>query len=239
MTFPGFPGGRLAQTPLPNLLFSELIPRIDDLGELKTTLHVLWLLSRKTGSPRYVTLQELVGDNTLARSLNGLAATPQEAVEASLSKAVARGTLLHLLSESGADHIYLLNSPQGRRAAEKAALGELQLTVETLRIEPATPSERPNIFVLYEQNIGLLQPMIAEELEEAERTYSQEWIEDAFRIAIENNVRNWKYIRRILERWAAEGRGDGDTTQSRLRGGDKSRDRTWYTEEEARKYIQR
>ena len=228
MSFPGFPAGRLAQTPLPNLLFSELVPQIDDLGELKTTLHVLWLLSRKTGSPRYVTLQELAGDSTLARSLSGLAASPGEALEASLRKAVARGTLLHLLSERGQDHIYLLNSPQGRRAAEKAELGELQIATETLHIEPASPSERPNIFVLYEQNIGLLQPMIAQELEEAERIYSPEWIEDAFRIAIENNVRNWKYIRRILERWAAAGRG-----------GDKSRDRTWYTEEEARKYIQR
>jgi len=228
MTFPGFPGGRLAQTPLPNLLFSELIPQIDDLGELKTTLHVLWLLSRKAGSPRYVTLQELVGDSTLARSLSGLAPTPQEAIEASLKRAVARGTLLHLTGEGGQDHFYLVNSPQGRRAAEKAELGVLQLTTGALRIEPAVPSERPNIYVLYEQNIGLLQPMIAEELEEAERVYSPEWIEDAFRIAIENNVRNWKYIRRVLERWAAEGRG-----------GDRPRDRTWYTEEEARKYIQR
>ena len=239
MSFSGFPGGRLAQTPLPNLLFSELIPQIDDLGELKTTLHILWLLSRKRGSPRFVTLQELQGDSTLARSLSGLAATPAEAIEASLKKAVGRGTLLHLLSESGLDHIYLLNSPQGRRTAEKAELGELQLASSTLHIEPAVPSEQPNIFVLYEQNIGLLQPMIAQELEEAERTYSPEWIEDAFRIAIENNVRNWKYIRRILERWAAEGRDDGTTTQSRSRGGDKSRDRTWYTEEEARKFIQR
>lgn len=228
MTFRGFPGGRLAQTPLPNLLFSELVPAVDDLGELKTTLHVLWLLSRKTGSPRYVTLQELLGDSTLARSLSGLAATPQAALEASLKKAVARGTLLHLSSKNGQDHIYLLNSPQGRRAAERVELGELQLSTEALCVEPAAPTERPNIFVLYEQNIGLLQPMIAEELEEAERIYSPEWIQEAFRIAIENNVRNWKYIRRILERWATEGRGR-----------DKSRDRTWYTEEEARKYIQR
>lgn len=228
MTFPGFPGGRLVQTALPNLLFSELIPQIDDLGEMKTTLHILWLLSRKTGSPRYVTLQELVGDSTLARSLSGLTASPAEAIEASLKRAVARGTLLHLMSSSGQEHVYLLNSPQGRSAADKASLGELQFGDQALHIEPAARTERPNIFVLYEQNIGLLQPMIAEELEEAERIYPSEWIEDAFRAAIEKNVRNWKYIRRILERWAAEGRG-----------GDKPRDRTWYTEEEARKYIQR
>jgi DnaD/phage-associated family protein len=98
------------------------------------------------------------------------------------------------------------------------------------RAESVTPAERPNIFVLYEQNVGLLQPIIAEELQEAERAYPQEWIEEAFRIAVENNVRNWKYIRRILERWAAEGK-DNDKG--------KTREKTWYTEEESRRFIQR
>ncbi|MBC7239383.1 MAG: DnaD domain protein, partial [Chloroflexi bacterium] len=69
---------------------------------------------------------------------------------------------------------------------------------------PVAP--RPNIFELYEQNIGLLQPLLAQELEEAARDYPPEWIEDAFRIAVERNVRHWRYIRAILERWATEGR---------------------------------
>ena len=51
--------------------------------------------------------------------------------------------------------------------------------------------------------------MVAEELREAERTYPPNWIEDAFREAVELNKRNWRYIRRILERWAAEGKDDG------------------------------
>ncbi|MDQ7029164.1 MAG: DnaD domain protein [Ardenticatenia bacterium] len=56
-------------------------------------------------------------------------------------------------------------------------------------------------------NIGLLQPVLAEELREAAATYPETWIEEAFRIAAEHNVRNWRYIRTILERWAREGRG--------------------------------
>jgi DnaD/phage-associated family protein len=239
MTFSGFPSGRLAQTPLPDLLFSELIPQVDDLGELKVTLHILWLLYHKTDSPRYVTLQELLADSTLVRSVGALTPSPKAAIEAGLQKAVSRGTLLHLRSPDGQNHFYLLNSPQGRRAAERVELGELQLRGSQAQPEAAVPAARPNIFVLYEQNIGLLQPIIAEELQDAERTYSPEWIEDAFRLAVENNVRNWKYIRRILERWAVEGRGDGTGTQARSRGGDKARDKTWYTEEESRKYIQR
>jgi len=69
--------------------------------------------------------------------------------------------------------------------------------------------ERPNIFALYEQNIGLLQPLIAEELREAEKTYPAAWIEEAFKIAVERNARNWRYIKAILERWTREGKDDG------------------------------
>ena len=67
--------------------------------------------------------------------------------------------------------------------------------------------------MLYEQNIGMLQPMIAEELQEAEQRYPREWIEEAFKIAAEANVRKWRYIRAILERWATEGRDDAEAGQ--------------------------
>lgn len=66
--------------------------------------------------------------------------------------------------------------------------------------------ERPNIFVLYEQNIGLLSPMIADELKDAADHYPQDWIEAAFREAVQQNKRKWSYIRAILRRWETEGR---------------------------------
>jgi DNA replication protein len=66
--------------------------------------------------------------------------------------------------------------------------------------------ERPNIFVLYEQNIGLLSPLIAEELRDAAEQYPTEWIEAAFREAVQQNKRKWSYIRAILRRWETEGR---------------------------------
>ena len=70
--------------------------------------------------------------------------------------------------------------------------------------------EKPSIFALYEQNIGLLTPMIAEELKEAEKLYPVSWIEEAFKEAVSLNKRNWRYIARILERWASEGKESGE-----------------------------
>ncbi|GCE19346.1 DnaD domain-containing protein [Dictyobacter kobayashii] len=75
-------------------------------------------------------------------------------------------------------------------------------TIRPMHIEV----ERPNIFVLYEQNIGLLSPMIADELKDAADHYPQDWIEAAFREAVEQNKRKWSYIRAILRRWETEGR---------------------------------
>lgn len=84
---------------------------------------------------------------------------------------------------------------RGQIAEARAATSNVQVQVE-----------RPNIFVLYEQNIGLLSPLIAEDLKEAADQYPSEWIEAAFREAVQHNKRKWTYIRAILRRWETEGR---------------------------------
>jgi DnaD/phage-associated family protein len=71
-------------------------------------------------------------------------------------------------------------------------------------------TERPNIYSLYEQNVGPLTALLSEDLQEAEETYPPEWIEEAFREAVRLNKRSWKYIRAILERWQTEGRDEID-----------------------------
>lgn len=68
--------------------------------------------------------------------------------------------------------------------------------------------ERPSIFTMYEQNIGLMTPIIADRLVEAIETYPESWIIDAIGEAVSYNRRNWRYIHRILENWASEGRTD-------------------------------
>jgi DNA replication protein len=55
----------------------------------------------------------------------------------------------------------------------------------------------------------MITPIVADKLKEAEKSYSSEWIQEAFQEAVLNNKRNWKYIERILERWATEGKDDG------------------------------
>jgi DNA replication protein len=211
--FAGFPAGEQRAVPVPDLFFSELLPQIDSVPELKVTLHVLWLLSRKKGPARYTSKEELLHDGVLLRGLRTDGGSPEALLEQGLERAVARGTLLHIATytEDGDEQDwYFVNSEQGRKAADRVRRGELELAPQAILDEPQVEVERPNIFVLYEQNIGMLQPMIAEELQEAERRYAGEWIEEAFKIAAEANVRKWRYIRAILERWATEGKDDAE-----------------------------
>jgi DnaD/phage-associated family protein len=223
--FGGFPAGELRFTSVPDLFFAELLPTIDNLAELKVTLHIIWL--RQRDRRQVLTWAELAADEVLARGLVTLGDDSEALLCEGLALAVARGSLLQatLESEAGPQDIYLLNSEGGRAALARVLRGELgavgMAAVDRPAVEP-----RPNIFELYEDNIGLLSPLLADELRDAEATYPSDWIGDAFRIAVANNVRKWSYIQAILESWATEGRGDG-TTQ---RGTEKKR--RWYTDEE-------
>ncbi len=209
--FQGFPA-RMEFTSVPNVFFSSLLPEISDVAELKTTLHVMAALYRKKGHPRYVSYSELLGDAGLMESLKGIKGAPDELLHSALKLASERGTLIHLAVEKdgGSEDIYLLNDGSSRQAAAKIESGELKLKGLKLKERAYAPAEEmPDIFTLYEQNIGMLTPMIADELRDAEEHYPPDWIRDAIKEAALNNKRSIKYIAKILENWSVEGRSDG------------------------------
>lgn len=207
--FSGFPEAKVAVVALPDLVFTDLVPQIDDLAELKVTLLVLRRLAQmQSDAAPWITLAELQADPAIRAALG-------EAVDAqladALARAVARGVLLVAewppLADKGradgtAEQRYLANSPRGR-----AALRAMQRGVEPAR---AVKTARPNIFALYEQTVGPLTAILSEDLIDAEKTYPAEWIEEAFHEAASRNKRNWKYIHAILERWRTEGKDEVD-----------------------------
>jgi DnaD/phage-associated family protein len=208
--FSGFPA-KSKFTPIPNIFFSELLPQINDPVELKVTLHILWVLYQKQGYPRFVTYGELTADPVLMRGIEGQGSAP-EVLRQALNQAVSRGTILcwKLERDSEVHELYFVNTDADGRAVEKIKNGELKVG-NLVKGEPCLVSqEQPNIFTLYEKNIGMLTPIIAEELKEAEKLYPASWIQDAFKEAVDLNKRSWRYISRILERWAAEGKHDGE-----------------------------
>jgi DNA replication protein len=214
--FAGFPSGKVHLTPIPAPFFSELLPEIDDLDELKLTLYALWFLDRQEGNIRYVTYRDFESDKRLAASLGKTREAALAALQVALERVVQRGTLLRAFLVEGdlSSGIYFLNSPRGR-AALKALLQKAWTPGEQGHVDVTLEVERPNIFRLYEENIGPLTPLIAEALEEAEREFPPEWIDEAFQIAVEYNVRRWRYIDKILRTWKEEGRHGSDRRDSK------------------------
>ncbi|MCB9419578.1 MAG: DnaD domain protein [Ardenticatenaceae bacterium] len=219
--FSGFPAGKLRLTQVPNLFFSDLLPNIDNLAELKVTLYAFWALTQREGQVRYLRLADFLNDGEFVKGMGPTMDLATDALLDGVERAVARGTFLHINIESadGKMDLYFLNTEKGRAAVEGITKGEWRPNPD--EDEPITLLvERPNIFILYEQNIGPLTPLIADELRDAEQTYPLRWVEEAIQLAVENNARNWRYILAILERWRQEGKKDGigrRDTQKELR----------------------
>jgi DnaD/phage-associated family protein len=210
--FVGFPE-RMAFLPVPAPLLGPLLREIDSLNELKLILHVWRSLHESRRTPRYVLASEIRADRALLLALqNSEAGNPRVALDDALRSAIERGVFLQVEAEHNAqsDACILLNTPYNRRAADQIAAGSLSIPGFGTPRSPAAPAEvQPSIYKLYEDNVGMLTHMIAEELREAEATYPADWITDAFREAVGYNKRNWRYVQRILESWRQSGRGAG------------------------------
>src|SRR5512136_796164 len=93
--FPGFSPNTTRHVPLPDSFFSDLLPLIDDLGELQVTLACFRIVARKSGSPRAVRWTDLVADDGLRAMLD------EAGIRSGLERAVTRGSVLHVLADAG------------------------------------------------------------------------------------------------------------------------------------------
>lgn len=62
---------------------------------------------------------------------------------------------------------------------------------------------------VYENEIGLLSPIVASAIKALLGNYPRDWIIDAIKVAVEANVRRINYVEGILKRWKIEGKGNG------------------------------
>jgi len=195
---------------LPRSFFVQVMPQVEDAAELKAIIYVLYLLGSREGRGGLVTYGELLAQAASMLEMEGIA------LRRCLRLAVKHGAVLRSTIRVGGkwEEAYFANTESGREAVERAGRGALSSEEE--RGEGGQPG---NIYVLYEQNIGIITPMIAEELKEAEKRYPRGWIEEAFREAVVLNKRSWRYIARILERWATEGKDSGEHRQGTKAGG--------------------
>ncbi|MBI5666634.1 MAG: DnaD domain protein [Chloroflexi bacterium] len=206
--FNGFPPGKVRMVEVPASFFSELLPLVDDPAELKVILFCFWALPQKDEKFRYLRRQDFADNPELVRGLSTIdpEADPDDLLDAALLRAVERGALLcaPVNLDNRVEPLYFVNTALGRAAVNQLQAGKWQPHDADNPVEILP--ERPNIYRLYEENIGPLTAMIADALKDAEKDYPAHWIEDAIREAVEQNKRSWRYIQRILKRWETEGK---------------------------------
>jgi len=216
MQKPGLPA-RMDFSAIPSYYLNMVMPQVDDPLELKLSLHLFKILTRKKGKAQYTSFNELVSDPVIVESIRQKDQPVEETLRETLARVVSRGiiTAVQINQAGNPDTAYLLNTPANNELMDSINRGEVKLTGKKTDVAELPPSEPlPDIFSYYEQNIGILTPMVADELKEAEKIYPAGWIIESIREAALNNKRNWRYISRILERWLSEGKNDGTYRQN-------------------------
>lgn len=207
--FQGFPA-IAAGTVVPNLFFSAVLPGMKNAEELVAFLWVSKIAQQQRGEARFATAGQIWAEPGAAASFEKLAKGRAGLVRG-LEACVASGVLLGVTigGAGGEERCYFVNNPASRRAVGRVRAGLLRLKPESVALpEPGSEEERPNIFRLYEEHIGTITPIMGDRLIAAEERYPAAWIPEAFREASELNRRSWRYIERILQRWAEEGRDE-------------------------------
>lgn len=199
---------RQGLVPLPPDFVERYLVHITNIIELKVTLHICALVVQQRSQPRRVSWEMLLADALLQQSLRVVAphSRYEDVLAEGVGAAVHRGAILHMIQSD--KHGRAINWYLVRTDANVAWVASHDSQVETAVDEPVLHKEQPTLVALYEQHLGIVTPFIVAELQLAALRYPHTWIEDAMREAVIANVRSWRYVSKILQRWQSQGRGD-------------------------------
>ncbi len=200
--------------PIPVSFLNDVAPSITSIEELQVSLAAFRLLDAAGGFQEPLAEKSILRDRTLRSALrvDGSPRAPDARIAKGVELAIARGLLVRLVSVESRKRatFYYLNTPENRSSIRLMETGQLAAPRVLWPDEhpPSITIDRPNAFRLYEQNIGPLTPLIADQISRAIEEYPDDWIEDALSEAVAYNRRSWRYVTRILENWQAFGRQD-------------------------------
>lgn len=226
--FGGFVVATEPSVPIPAAFFCDVLPQIKDVAEIHVTLAVFRLSDESGGLEQPVADYRIKRDPAVRAALRttGSPRDPDARIASGLDLAVGRGTLLKFACTTGLRQQlwYYVNTPANKGLVAAMARGAVEPPPALWdgSVPPNIVPERPNVFRLYEQNVGLLTPLIADHLIDALERFPSHWVEDAVLEAVSYNKRSWRYIQRILEQWEVQGRGeareqDGNNEANRRR----------------------
>lgn len=224
----GFPlPDDFATTRVPNAVLGRVLSTIDDADEIKLILRAIWLLEHQRGYPRYITRNDLRRDRILSVTI-----PDQSDFDQILKSAIERGVFVEASINNNT--CLMLNTESARRASIEVSPLTGSLNEDNNGWEtPAASTRSDDAFRTYEENIGILSPMIRQSILAALEDFTDEDITHAVRIAVENESRSWSFVAGVLRRWARDGIPHERT--DRTAGGESDRERI--SQAELRRYL--
>ncbi len=198
--------------PVPRVFLTDTIAQIDDPAELHVTLAVFRLAGESGSNPPAVSEDAIVRDSVLSRTFHEDRRSSRlgQRIRRGLQYATARDSIIQVvLTVDGHDERWYVPASSANREALAQVMVE-RGAWPVAGIDAVVAATAPSIFSLYEKNIGMLTPLLTDQIETAMELYPLDWIEDAIREAVTYNKRNWRYVQRVLENWSVNGRGEGN-----------------------------
>lgn len=194
--------------PVASRFFDEVLPGVADLQELKLILKVIQLGSLRPD--RLVSLEDLTNPKVVRLVCGQGSPEPGEVrIGRVMDRAVRDGFLLRFSQRNaGRRDFILLKTPQSERLVADLASGRAgpsSAGAEEAEAHDDVTLFRSNVYAQYEQKIGVLTPLVAEQLREAERSYPRRWLDEAISRAAAHGRRSWPYVEAILIDWEQNG----------------------------------
>jgi len=186
---------------------TDIVAEIHDVLQLKVLLFSIWLVQQSGDDANALILSDFFAYPEFIDTLGDTTIEAREflfkGLEANLTSGFLAGNNIDAIRQGNS---FYLQTVRGKQAAQ--LLGDRAQVITTSSSGENTKG--PNLFRLYEENIGPITPLMADELKDAEKEYPFAWLEEAIQIAVVNNVRRWRYIQAILKSWKEEGRNGRD-----------------------------
>ena len=224
----GFPiADDFATTRVPNSVLGRVLSTIDDAYEIKLILRAIWLLEHQRGYPPCITRNDLRRDRILSVTI-----PDQSDFDRILNSAIERGVFVQVSINDNS--CLMFNTESARRASIEVSPTIDNLNKDDNGWETAAASAGPvDAFRAYEENIGILSPMIRQSILAALEDFTDEDITRAVRIAVENESRSWSFVAGVLRRWTRDGIPHERTAGTAAAGTDRER----ISQAELRRYL--
>ena len=216
-------------TRVPNAVLGRMLSSIDEIDEIKLILRAIWLLERQRGYPRYITCDDLRRDRVLSVTI-----PDRSDFDRILRLTIEHGIFIQISINNNI--CLMFNTDSARRASIEVSSSAVSLNKDGDYWEtPAISNAPADAFRAYEENIGILSPMIRQSILAALEDFTDEDISHAVRIAVENESRSWSFVAGVLRRWARDGIPH-ERTDATTGGGGADRERI--SQVELRRYLE-